>query len=158
MGLEIEKKYLVKDTSWKQQAKGVHYRQGYLSSNPERTVRVRTLENKAFLTIKGISAGAVRSEYEYEIPFTEALELLTQLCEKPIIEKIRYKITYKGLIWEVDEFSGENQGLLVTEVELTNEQQEIELPPWVGEEVTTDTRYYNANLIKHPFTKWQQQI
>jgi CYTH domain-containing protein len=158
MGLEIEKKYLVKDTSWKQQAKGVHYRQGYLSSNPERTVRVRTLENKAFLTIKGISAGAVRSEYEYEIPFTEALELLTQLCEKPIIEKIRYKITYKGLIWEVDEFSGENQGLLVAEVELTNEQQEIELPPWVGEEVTTDTRYYNANLIKHPFTKWQQQI
>jgi CYTH domain-containing protein len=156
MGLEIEKKYLVKDTSWKQQAKGVHYRQGYLSSNPERTVRVRTLENKAFLTIKGISAGAVRSEYEYEIPFTEALELLTQLCEKPIIEKIRYKITYKGLIWEVDEFSGENQGLLVAEVELTNEQQEIELPPWVGEEVTTDTRYYNANLIKHPFTKWQQ--
>jgi CYTH domain-containing protein len=117
---------------------------------------VRTLENKAFLTIKGISAGAVRSEYEYEIPFTEAVELLTQLCEKPIIEKIRYKITYKGLIWEVDEFSGENQGLLVVEVELTNEQQEIELPPWVGEEVTTDTRYYNANLIKHPFTKWQQ--
>lgn len=154
MGLEIEKKFLVKDDSWKQQAVGVNYRQGYLSSNPERTVRVRTLENKAYLTIKGISKGATRPEYEYEIPYREAVELLNELCEKPIIEKTRYKISFKGLLWEIDEFAGENRGLLMAEVELSSEEQSIELPPWIGQEVTTDKRYYNSNLIKHPFSKW----
>ena len=154
MGLEIEKKFLVKDSSWKQQAAGVYYRQGYLSSQPARVVRIRTIEDKAYLTIKGKSVGAARSEYEYEIPYEEALEMLNQICEKPVIEKIRYKIMYQDLLWEVDEFEAENKGLVIAEVELENEYQNIDLPPWIGEEVTMDERYYNSNLIKNPFSKW----
>jgi CYTH domain-containing protein len=154
MGLEIEKKFLVKDDSWKQQATGVFYRQGYLSSQPERVVRVRTVEEKAYLTIKGKSIGAARCEYEYEIPHAEAVEILTQVCEQPIIEKIRYKVIYEGLLWEIDEFEGENNGLVLAEVELEDEGQHIKLPPWVGEEVTVQEKYYNARLIKNPFSKW----
>ncbi len=154
MGLEIERKFLVKDNSWKQGAEGTYYRQGYLSSHPQRTVRVRTAGDKAFITIKGKSAGAVRSEYEYSIPYAEAIEMLSLLCEKPIIEKVRYRIPYKGLIWEVDEFGGENKGLVVAEVELTDEHQAPELPSWAGTEVTADPKYYNANLISHPFSAW----
>jgi CYTH domain-containing protein len=154
MGLEIEKKFLVKDSSWKQQAAGISYRQGYLSSQPARVVRIRTIEDKAYLTIKGKSVGAARSEYEYEIPYEEALEMLNQICEKPVIEKVRYKIMYNDVLWEVDEFEAENKGLIIAEVELEDEHQNIELPPWIGKEVTLDERYYNSNLIKNPFSKW----
>jgi CYTH domain-containing protein len=132
----------------------VHYRQGYLSSHPGRTVRIRTVEDKGYLTIKGISMGATRSEYEYEIPGAEAAELLRDLCEKPIIEKIRYKIRYEDLLWEVDEFLGENAGLVVAEVELADENQSVTLPSWAGTEVTADARYYNSNLFKNPYSKW----
>lgn len=155
MGVEIEKKFLVKGTGWKAGATGVHYRQGYLSSHPERTVRIRTVEEKGYLTIKGIAAGATRSEYEYEIPGADAAKLLAELCEKPIIEKVRYKIPYEGLLWEVDEFLGENAGLVVAEVELTHENQPVPLPPWAGAEVTADARYYNSNLFKNPYTRWR---
>jgi adenylate cyclase len=155
MGLEIEKKYLLKDDSWKKQViSGIYYRQGYISSQPGRVVRIRTIEDKAYLTIKGKSIGAVRSEYEYEIPYEEAVEILTQVCEKPIIEKIRYKLMYKDLLWEIDEFEAENKGLVVAEVELEDESQNIDLPPWVGEEVTTQEKYYNASLVKKPFSAW----
>lgn len=154
MGKEIERKFLLKNDGWRGLAAGTVYRQGYLSSNTERAVRVRTINDTAYLTIKGKSRGATRLEYEYEIPHSDAVELLNELCERPIIEKSRYKIEYAGMIWEVDEFDGENAGLIVAEIELTSEDQPFEKPDWVGEEVTDDPRYLNANLIKHPYSKW----
>jgi CYTH domain-containing protein len=156
MGIEIERKYLVKGNDWKQQGQGQFYQQGYLSDHPDRTVRVRTAADKGYLTIKGRSAGASRAEYEYPIPYAEAQTMLKQLCQQPIIEKIRYTVRYEGLVWEVDEFLGENEGLVVAEVELTHEQQPIVLPAWVDREVTGDTKYYNANLFKHPFSTWNE--
>jgi CYTH domain-containing protein len=154
MGIEIEKKYLVKGEEWKKEAQGKLYKQGYLSSNPDCTVRIRTVEDKGYLTIKGKTSGATRREYEYQISYQDALEMLAELCEKPIIEKVRYKITYQGLIWEVDEFRGENLGLVVAEVELKDENQQIILPAWVDREVTSEQKYYNSNLFKHPYSKW----
>jgi CYTH domain-containing protein len=156
MGIEIEKKYLVKGEEWKKEAQGKLYKQGYLSSHPDRTVRVRIVEDKGYLTIKGATSGASRSEYEYQISYQDALEMLNELCEKPILEKVRYKIIYQGLIWEVDEFRGENLGLVVAEVELRDENQQIILPAWVDREVTSEQKYYNSNLFKHPYSKWNQ--
>ena len=155
MGQETERKFLVKGNSWRQ-AKSATYRQGYLTTNPERTVRVRTAANQGYLTIKGISQGATRLEYEYEIPAQEADEMLDRLCEKPLIEKNRYKLEYGGLIWEIDEFLGENEGLVLAEVELDSEEQAIEKPAWLGQEVTGDPRYFNANLVKYPFREWRK--
>lgn len=154
MGKEIERKFLVKSDAWRALAQGTMYRQGYLNSIKERTVRIRTVGEKAFLTIKGITVGASRAEYEYEIPFADCNAMLDTLAEKPIIEKKRYKIARAGLTWEIDEFFGENAGLIVAEVELESEDQKIDKPEWIGEEVTGDPRYFNSNLIKHPFTKW----
>ena len=154
MGTEIEKKFLITDNSWRSLASGVTYRQGYLNITKERTVRVRTIEDKGFLTIKGIATGASRAEYEYEIPAADAEAMLNDLCEKPLIEKSRYKIDFEGFVWEVDEFFGENQGLIVAEVELESEDQRFEKPEWIGEEVTGDPRYFNANLVRNPFSKW----
>jgi len=156
MAKEIEKKFLVKNESWKEGAKITYYKQGYLSSTKERVVRVRTIDKKGFLTIKGITIGVTRSEFEYEIPAEEANLMLDNLCEKPVIEKNRAKVSYEGLIWEIDEFFGENEGLVVAEVELSDENQEIKKPDWVGEEVSGDPRYFNSNLIKHPYTKWNK--
>lgn len=154
MAKEIERKFLVNGLEWKNLAKGTEYRQGYLSTVKERTVRVRTIDSAGYLTIKGISTGATRLEFEYEISVADAHEMLDKLCEKPLIEKKRYKIEYGGLIWEVDEFFGENDGLVVAEVELENENQEINKPEWIGKEVTNDPRYFNSNLTKTPYTKW----
>jgi adenylate cyclase len=154
MGIEIERKFLIKNDSWRALAEGTQYRQGYLNSEKERVVRVRTINDKGFLTIKGITTGATRVEYEYEISDTDATEMLNELCEKPLIEKNRYKIDFEGLIWEVDEFFGENQGLIVAEVELESEDQPFEKPEWVGEEVTGDSKYFNSNLIQNPYLKW----
>jgi CYTH domain-containing protein len=117
-------------------------------------VRIRTIDTKAFLTIKGITVGATRSEYEYEIPLADCTAMLDALAERPIIEKKRYKIPHGGMTWEVDEFFGDNAGLVVAEVELTSEDQTFEKPDWIGQEVTGDPRYFNSNLIKHPYTKW----
>ena len=155
MGIEIERKFLLIGTTWKHLAPGTSYRQGYLNSAKERTVRVRTIDDKGFLTIKGISVGAARVEYEYEIPLADAKHLLDDLCEQPIIEKNRYKISHSGFIWEVDEFFGENEGLVVAEIELESEDQPFEKPEWVGEEVTGDPRYFNSNHFKNPFIKWK---
>lgn len=155
MGIEIERKFLLTSTSWKQLAPGTSYRQGYLNSTKERTVRVRTIDDKGFLTIKGVSVGATRVEYEYEIPVADAQHLLDDLCEKPLIEKNRYKINHAGFVWEVDEFFGENMGLIVAEIELESEDQSFEKPEWVGEEVTGDPRYFNSSLIKEPYTQWK---
>ena len=154
MAKEIERKFLVAGEDWRSLAPGTRYRQGYLSTVKERTVRVRTIDDKGYLTVKGISVGATRSEYEYEIPAAEAEEMLDELCEQPIIEKNRYKIPLGGVTWEVDEFLGVNQGLIVAEVELQSEDQAFAKPNWIGEEVTEDPKYFNANLIVQPFSPW----
>lgn len=154
MAKEIERKFLVRGDAWRTLAKGTVYRQGYLNRDKERTVRIRIADARAFLTIKGITIGATRAEYEYEIPFPDGKDMLDSLAEKPLIEKRRYKIRSGNLTWEVDEFLGDNAGLIIAEVELTSEDQSLEKPSWVGEEVTEDPRYYNANLVKKPFTRW----
>jgi CYTH domain-containing protein len=153
MGTEIERKFRVKEGAWRE-ASATRYRQGYLSTDKERTVRVRTINDKAYLTIKGITVGASRAEFEYEIPVADAEDMLDNLCEKPLIEKNRYKVEAGALTWEVDEFFGENQGLIIAEIELQSEDQPFDKPDWVTEEVTADPRYYNANLIKNPYSSW----
>ena len=154
MPKEIERKFLLKNDSWRGQDTGKRYRQGYLSTVKERTVRVRTAADKGFVTIKGITVGASRSEYEYEIPVSDANEMLDRLCERPLIEKTRYRISHAGLVWEVDEFEGENRGLITAEVELKDVHQSVTPPDWIGKEVTGDPRYFNANLVAKPFTTW----
>jgi adenylate cyclase len=155
MGIEIERKFLVVADDYRAMAKGVRYRQGYLSTTAERVVRVRIVGEQGFLTIKGRNIGAVRPEFEYEIPVADAVIILDNLCEKPILDKIRYRVKYHGFMWEVDEFFGENAGLVVAEIELAGENQEIVKPDWVGEEVTGDPRYFNSNLIKTPYHTWK---
>src|SRR5215475_13011619 len=154
MAKEIEKKFLVSGDAWRGKAVGKRYRQGYLSLVKERTVRVRTVDAKGFITVKRVSVGASRSEYAYEIPVTDANEMLDRLCERPLIEKTRYRIHVGEVVWEVDEFAGENRGLIVAEVELESEEQTLSLPEWIGREVTEDPRYYNANLVAHPYSRW----
>jgi adenylate cyclase len=154
MAKEIERKFLVKSDAWRSLAEGTKYRQGYLNSDKERVVRVRTINDKGFLTIKGITVGATRSEFEYEIPLEDTDFMLDNLCEQFLIEKNRYKIKMGDLVWEVDEFFGKNEGLIVAEVELTSEDQKFEKPDWIGEEVTSDPRYFNSNLVKDPFIEW----
>lgn len=154
MGTEIERKFLVRDDSFRSLAQGTRYRQGYLNSVKERVVRVRTIDDKGFLTIKGITTGATRAEYEYEIPVKEAEAMLDELCEQPLIEKNRYKIAHKGFVWEVDEFFGENQGLIFAEVELESEDQQFDKPDWITDEVTGDPKYFNSNLIQNPYKNW----
>jgi adenylate cyclase len=156
MGIEIERKFLVRDDAWRRCAAGKDYRQGYLTVDPERTVRVRIAGEKGFLTIKGKTEGLARSEFEYPIPLAEAAFLLDQLCLRPLIEKIRYNVTFGGRTWEIDEFGGDNEGLILAEVELDSCDQSVDLPPWVGEEVTGDRRYYNASLIQNPYKGWGQ--
>jgi adenylate cyclase len=153
MGTEIERKFLVVGDAWRGLSTGRHYRQGYLSTVKERTVRVRTVGDKGYITVKGITVGAKRAEYEYEVPVGDANEIL-ELCELPLVEKTRYRIPYGGLVFELDEFEGDNRGLIVVEVELKSEDQTVKLPEWIGKEVTTDPRYFNANLVAHPYATW----
>jgi len=154
MPVEIERKFLLGGEGWRALGSGVRYRQGYLCTVAERTVRVRLVRDKGYLTIKGIAVGAARAEYEYEIPADEAGEMLDNLCEHPLIEKTRYRVEHHGLIWEIDEFHGDNAGLIIAEVELDEEHQDVTLPDWIGAEVTGDPRYYNASLINYPYTRW----
>lgn len=154
MAVEIERKFLVKGDDWRSLAIGAVYRQGYLASEQGCVVRVRVVSGQGYLTIKGAPQGIIRAEYEYAIPFTDATALLDTLCQRPLIEKTRYRIPWQTVVWEVDEFAGENQGLIVAEVELADPEQVIELPDWIGEEVSHDSRYFNSNLVKHPFSRW----
>jgi adenylate cyclase len=155
MGLEIERKFLVDEEAWRQLgAQGLLHRQGYLNTSPERTVRVRIAGDRGFLTVKGLVIGASRPEFEYQIPHDEALALL-EICEKPLVEKYRHEIEDGAVTWEVDEFLGFNQGLILAEVELQSEDQVFSKPSWVTEEVTQDRRYYNANLVENPFSNWK---
>lgn len=154
--LEIERKFLVTSTSYKKEAfSKKRIIQGYLNSNPERTVRIRIKENKAYLTIKGNSSasGMSRFEWEKEIAVDEAKNLLL-LCEKGVIDKTRFEVKVGNHIYEIDEFYGENEGLEMAEIELKSETEWFEKPSWLGEEVTNDKRYYNSYLIKNPFKKW----
>ena len=152
MPLEIERKYLVKGSDWKT-SNGKRYTQGYLNLDKERTVRIRIADRQAFLCVKGATKGATRKEFEYEIPARDAEELI-KICDGSIIEKTRHHVLYKGLKWEIDEFLGDNEGLVIAEVELDSEDQVFEKPPWLGPEVTTDPRYFNSNLAVKPFCQW----
>jgi adenylate cyclase len=154
MGTEIERKFLVTGDAWRGQGTATAFRQGYLSTVKERTVRVRAAGDDAWLTIKGITRGASRTEFEYPIPVADAHAMLDELCERPIIEKTRHVVDVDGVTWEVDEFDGVNAGLVVAEVELTDADEDVALPDWVGDEVTDDPRYFNANLIANPYAEW----
>ncbi|OYE06299.1 CYTH domain-containing protein [Nostoc sp. 'Peltigera membranacea cyanobiont' 232] len=154
MAKEIERKYLVRGDSWRGLAEGSVYRQGYIATQDKTTVCIRIVGEKSYLTIKGPSIKYSRLEFEYPIPVKDAQEILETLCERPFIEKVRYKIEFGGLIWEIDEFDGVNKGLILAEVELNDENQQIELPNWIGQEVSDDSRYFNSNLVKHPFSQW----
>ena len=155
MPLEIERKYLLRNNDWQLNADaGTDYVQGYIVGSNKASVRVRIEGDKAFLNIKGATLSVTRKEYEYEIPLDEAQEMLNGLCDTPFIEKTRYIVHENDLEWEVDVFKGDNKGLIVAEIELTSEDQQIELPGWCGQEVSSDTRYYNVCLVKHPFNQW----
>lgn len=155
MGREVERKFLIADDTWRQAAdRGVRYRQGYLSLEAGRSVRIRQAGDHGFVTIKGRSEGAGRDEFEYPIPLADAQHLLEHLCIQPLIEKTRYMVCYGGWKWEIDEFDGENRGLTVAEIELPDERQPFPRPAWIAEEVTGDARYYNAHLVQHPYSSW----
>lgn len=157
MALEIERKFLVRKTEWDKTIKPSGYliQQGFLIAEPDLVIRVRTSGSKAWLTIKGKTTHYSRKEFEYEIPFAEALEML-HLFAGNLIEKNRYEVEVGGKTWEVDEFHGQNQGLILAEIELEDEDENFQLPDWAGEEVSNDPRYYNAWLSKNPFTTWQR--
>lgn len=154
MAVEIERKFLVVDNGYRRLGSAQFCRQGYLLSSPERTVRVRIMGEKGFFTVKGITKGLSRTESEYEIPASDAKWLLEELCEKPLIEKCRYTVEMDGLTWHIDEFGGQNEGLVVAEVHLESESQQIILPNWVGQEVSGDERYFNVNLVRNPYCNW----
>ena len=156
MAKEIERKFLVKGDAWRSLAEGVSYRQGYLNSQKERTVRIRTVGEKAYLTVKGPTRGVTRTEFEYEIPYEDCLAMLEELAEKPIIEKKRYRIPAGSYVWEVDEFFGVNEGLILAEIELPSEDSVFEIPDWIGEEVSGDPRYFNSSLVANPYSVWKK--
>jgi adenylate cyclase len=156
MGVEIERKFLVTGDAWRGRGRSSRLRQGYLCATKERSVRVRLDGRAGFLTVKGAARGAFRAEYEYRIPAREAAELFS-LCEKPLIEKTRTRVRFSGLLWEIDEFHGENRGLIVAEVELPHARRRVPLPPWVGAEVTGDPRYLNAALLRNPYRRWAKR-
>lgn len=156
MNIEIERKFLVISDAYKAHAEGKRIVQGYICNEKERVVRVRIYGDKAFITIKDATVGFARHEFEYEIPLTDAHTLLHAVCHQPIIDKTRYRYTYGKFCWEIDEFHGENEGLVVAELELPTVDTAFEKPDFVGREVSDDPRYYNANLITNPFKNWSK--
>ena len=157
MPKEIERKFLLDGEDWRALADGVFLCQGYLAAGPECAVRVRIAGDKAWIGVKGRTSGATRQEFEYPVPIGDAREMIETLAERPLIEKTRHVIPFAGHIWEVDEFSGENKGLIIAEIELENEDEPFEKPAWIGREVTGDPRYYNANLVRNPFRLWGKE-
>ena len=154
MAIEIERKFLVDVSKLPMLENGIIIKQGYLPTSNNTVVRVRIKNDTAYLTIKGENDGMSRLEFEYEIPLKDANEMINILCKKPILSKIRYEIKYHNHIWELDIFKDENKGLIVAEVELQNENEDIQFPVWVKEEVTNQNKYYNSNLIERPFKSW----
>lgn len=157
MAMEIERKFLVKDTSWRCTGAGVLCRQGYLCVGPPVAVRVRIMGGRATLNIKKATVSIARDEFEYAIPEEDAEVLFAGLCEGHPIEKTRYVIPFAGHRWEVDEFHGVNQGLIVAEIELSGESEAFERPSWLGEEVSGDPRYFNSSLTLLPYSQWSEQ-
>lgn len=156
MGVEIERKFLVRGDGWRQAAhESQAMRQGYLNNEKRCSVRVRVGGGRGWLNVKSATLGARRLEFEYEIPTEEAHALLDELCLKPLIEKVRHFVNVGGWLWKVDEFEGDNAGLVVAEIELDDPEEVFELPDWLGEEVTHDVRYYNTSLSRHPFKDWE---
>lgn len=156
MATEIERKFLLKDSSWKKLVdEGTHYSQGYLVGSEHASVRVRIQGERGFLNIKSATIDITRQEFEYEIPLDEASEMLETLCEKPLISKRRYHLKNENHLWEIDVFDGDNDGLVVAEIELNVKNENFAKPEWLGEEVSDDHRYYNVCLVKHPFKDWQ---
>jgi len=156
MAIEIEHKFLLANDDWRHHIdRSVTYCQGYLSSQPTSSIRVRISDNHAWLNIKSATIGSQRHEYEYEIPMIDAQEILANLCRKPLIEKVRHFVTHDGNTWEIDEFAGDNQGLVVAEIELSEAGQNFSKPSWLGQDVTEDLRYYNNNLAIHPYLEWR---
>jgi adenylate cyclase len=155
MAKEIERKFIVDPKFIKSLDNGTNIKQGYLPSSNNTVVRIRITDKKAFLTIKGENKGAVRSEFEYSIPFSDANQILKELCEKPYIEKTRYIVNYSGVNWEVDVFEGDNEGLTIGEIEIETEDEYVDIPNWAVKEVTDDPKYFNSNLIKNPYKKWK---
>jgi CYTH domain-containing protein len=153
MAQEIERKFLVIGKAW-HTVSGIRIRQGFLHNEIESTVRIRTAGERAYLTVKSGITGITRTEFEYEIPLADANQMLDELCQKPLIEKIRYEIHWDEFKWEIDEFLGDNAGLVVAEIELKDENQNFPKPDWLGEEVSQDARYLNANLVKNPYSQW----
>ena len=153
VGTEIERKFLVVGNDWRAGASGTSYIQGYLSRDVARIVRIRLAGPAAYLTIKGIVHGASRPEFEYPIPLSDAQQLMN-LCLRPLVEKTRHVIKFAGKRWEVDEFHGDNRGLILAEIELSREDESIDIPPWIGQEVSGDPRYFNSYLSEHPYTQW----
>lgn len=156
MAVEIERKFLVVNDSWRKNATSTHFQQGYLSTDPGRSVRVRIAGEQAWLTIKGKTEGVSRAEFEYPIPVGDANELLA-LCLPTIISKTRHRVLVGNHYWEVDEFHDDNDGLVVAEIELNTAEEDFERPDWLGEEVSRDDRYYNASLSCKPFCQWQDR-
>ncbi len=157
MAIEIEHKFLLANDDWRKHVShSVKYRQGYLSSQATSSIRVRISDEHAWLNIKTATIGTHRHEYEYEIPISDANEILDNLCGKPLIEKTRHFVTNDGNLWEIDEFEGESQGLIVAEIELDETGQSFSKPSWLGMEVTGDLRYYNNNLAIHPYSEWRE--
>jgi len=154
MGEEIERKFLVAGDGWRDGAEATRYRQGFLATEPERTVRVRLAGTRGSITIKGKTVGARREEFEYEIPASDAQRMLDTLCKKPLIEKVRHTLPVGRHVWEIDVFEGENAGLVVAEIELESEDEAFDKPDWLAEEVTDDPRYFNSNLVARPYRAW----
>ena len=158
MPIEIERKFLVKDLSWKDSAASFKdFQQGYFPTSDGVTVRARIAGDKARLTIKGPANGISRAEFEYPIPLTDAVTFLADFCAKPVILKRRWYVPFGGFQWEVDEFAGQNQGLIVAEIELDSPDQEFPIPPWLGREVSGETRFRNSRLVRHPYAEWTDE-
>ncbi len=156
MAIEIEHKFLLANDDWRKQVSHSHtYKQGYLNSDKNSSVRIRIADDKAWLNIKSATIGTHRQEYEYLIPIDDANEIINTLCHKPLIEKTRHFVSIEPHLWEIDEFAGENAGLIVAEIELSAIGEKFIKPSWLGQEVTNDVRYYNNNLSKHPFSRWK---
>lgn len=155
MGIEIERKFLVKNDQWRKSVvSDAVMKQGYVANQTNASVRVRIASGKAHLNIKSSTIGIKRAEFEYEIPLEEAEEILAQIAEQPFIDKTRYKVKCGEHIWELDIFEGANRGLIVAEIELNSEDEAFELPEWAGDEVSGDPKYYNVSLVNHPFNQW----
>lgn len=155
MGIEIEKKFLLKNDDWKKEAdNGEQFRQGYMSGSNRSSIRIRVAGEKANINIKSATLGVTRKEYEYEIPVEDANEMLDTMCEKPFIEKHRYFVVRGAHTWEIDVFEGDNEGLVVAEIELSDPEEPFDIPGWIGDDVSEDPKYYNVCLVNHPYKDW----